>query len=362
MEILILSCRLGMGHLAASRALRRQIEQEASVNVREVDIYDLLLPGCGSMLAKSYGKLVAATPSLYNAACHAATESNAAHPALSNSFIRFGVSRLSAWLSAHPADAIIATYSLSARLAALWKRQRNSSLPLITCITDVDAHHVWLNRGTDLYLVAAPSTRQQLLEQGVPAANIALTGVPVRPGFYPDPACRQNNSLLLMGGGLGMLPESGEFYRALDQAADVETTVVCGRNQTLFRKLERSCPHLKVLGFVADPAPLMREASLLVSKPGGVTSFEAIQSQTPFLLLPPEMKQEKHNCDFLLDGKMGRLLPAEERKMAPAILTLLRDREQLAAMSVAMRDFRRQLEPEAATRFLAELAASRRAA
>jgi len=79
--------------------------------------------------------------------------------------------------------------------------------------------------------------------------------------------------------------------------------VVTGRNQELRRELaaqDRKHP-TRVLGFVTNMHELMAVADLLITKPGGLTSSEALAMGKPLLILNPIPGQEAANSDFLLE-------------------------------------------------------------
>ena len=354
MKVLILSSKFGMGHLSAARSLAEQIRQSGSGHkVLLADIFDAALPLNSDALARGYGMFVSHSQRLYNVAYQHSTHDRGTDTlSLAE---RYAVRRFAAQMRSLQPDVVIATYSFSARLTALYKRLYHSSLPLVTCITDVGAHQVWLNPETDLYLVAAPETRQCLLQSGVDAQRIAVTGVPVRSRFCPQPELRQENELLLMGGGLGMLPEDEQLYRALSAIEGLHITVLCGKNEALRRRLEGRFANLSAISFTAVPEQYMQRASLLLSKPGGVTTFEAIACELPLLTFMPALRQEQANCRLLLEHDMGMLLHDAPSTAAAQITALLRDRQRLQAMQQAMHRFHAKLQPQAFLDYLGEL-------
>ena len=79
--------------------------------------------------------------------------------------------------------------------------------------------------------------------------------------------------------------------------------VVCGRNEELRRELaveDRKHP-ARVLGFASNMHELMAVADLIITKPGGLTSSEALAMGKPLLILDPIPGQEAANSDFLLE-------------------------------------------------------------
>ena len=95
-----------------------------------------------------------------------------------------------------------------------------------------------------------------------------------------------------------------EILTELDKVAEpFQTVVVTGRNQELRRSLvtcDRKHPtHL--LGFASNMHELMAAADLIISKPGGLTTSEALAMGKPLLIVNPIPGQEAANSDFLLE-------------------------------------------------------------
>jgi processive 1,2-diacylglycerol beta-glucosyltransferase len=161
--------------------------------------------------------------------------------------------------------------------------------------------------------VAAEETKASLVARGAKAENVVVTGIPIALKFsaLPNPrAVRKNYGLrddlpvlLVLGGGFGMGPVA-RILAALDKIErDFQTLVVAGRNEKLRRDL--ACGDYRhptrVLGFATNMHELMAVADLIVTKPGGLTSSEALALGKPLFILNPIPGQEAANSDFLLE-------------------------------------------------------------
>jgi processive 1,2-diacylglycerol beta-glucosyltransferase len=140
-----------------------------------------------------------------------------------------------------------------------------------------------------------------------------VTGIPVAAKFSSKPdakAVRKQYGLrddlpvlLVLSGGFGMGPVA-EILTELDKASgQFQTLVVTGRNEELRRKLatqNRKHP-THVLGFSTNMHELMAVADLIITKPGGLTTSEALALGKPLFILNPIPGQEAANSDFLLE-------------------------------------------------------------
>ena len=138
----------------------------------------------------------------------------------------------------------------------------------------------------------------------------------------------------------------GEILAELDKVErPFQTVVVTGRNQELRRELaaqDRKHP-TQVLGFATNMHELMAVADLLITKPGGLTSSEALAMGKPLFILNPIPGQEAANSDFLLEhGAAAKVNRVED---LPYRIEQLLGSRKLAEMARAAKALGR---PEAA--------------
>jgi processive 1,2-diacylglycerol beta-glucosyltransferase len=242
-------------------------------------------------------------------------------------------------------------------LGQLKFKQRLKPSPLtVSIVTDFEAHALWMERTVDLYCVAAEETRARLLARQVPADQVVVTGIPIASKFSSKvdaAAVRRSLGLrddlpviLVLGGGFGMGPVAQILQELHRVATPLQIVVVCGRNAELRRELavqDRRHP-THVLGFVTNMHELMAVAALIVTKPGGLTSSEALAVGRPLFILNPIPGQEAANSDFLLEH--GAAAKANQVADLPFRLEKLLNSPKLAELTKAARGLGR---PGAAT-------------
>ena len=221
MNVLILTGKFGMGHLSAARALQEQLGQDGH-HVEIVDLFEYALPGQASARYWWFNVLVTYGGVFYNL-YHDLTANNTGDSR--GDELLGGLAQL---LEECRPDVVLSTHPICSAAMAQYKEEGLSGLPLLTCVTDVTCHSEWIHAGTDCYLVAEEAVRQGFIAKGVDPRTIVVSGIPVSGRFRP--ARRESTrrrELLIMGGGLGLMPRRDSFYQALDALPGVGLCRAC---------------------------------------------------------------------------------------------------------------------------------------
>jgi processive 1,2-diacylglycerol beta-glucosyltransferase len=211
-------------------------------------------------------------------------------------------------------DVVLCTHYLPLETLGDLRKKRDGLRPFaVSVVTDFEAHALWMHPCVDLYCVAAEETKARLVARGATPANIVVTGIPISAKFSARLDARTVRKtlglrddqpvLLVPSGGFGMGPV-GNILSGLDRVErQFQIIVVTGRNTNLRRDLAaRDYKHpTHVLGFVTNMHELMTVADLILTKPGGLTSSEALAMGRPLFIFNPIPGQEAANSDFLLE-------------------------------------------------------------
>ena len=331
MNVLIFTGKFGMGHVFAAQAVREEIlRRDPTACVTVVDVIEECFPQMRRLVYGCFDFTVNYCSGVYNLLNRMAGRFRC------TPVKRTMVQKLEQLLYRTKADLVISTLPLSSQYVSAYKKYTGSQIPLYTYITDISAHSEWIAPHTNCYFVGDESTRRQLLELGVPGAQIVVNGIPVRQDFRIHSGDKSGRKeLLVMGGGLGLIPHAEEFLSALAASPEVHVTVITGKNETLRRELEKTYPTFEIVGFTSRVAEYMARADLLLTKAGGITTFEAIHSGTPLCLLRPFLLQEEANAAYVQAQGFGKVLWNKSRE-AQDILDLLCDQETLDDMKQRM--------------------------
>jgi processive 1,2-diacylglycerol beta-glucosyltransferase len=167
----------------------------------------------------------------------------------------------------------------------------------------------------------------------------------------------------LMGGGLGIAPVE-RMLRALNSArVPLAAVVVAGRNARIGRRLSETAEGVEYpvrsLRFVDNVYDYMHAADLLVTKPGGLTTAEALVAQIPMVLCKPLPGQEERNARVLVEaGAAVRMRRVAE--LAAVVEELLADATWRGQMTAAARRIGRPNSAGEAAAMIARLVESRK--
>jgi processive 1,2-diacylglycerol beta-glucosyltransferase len=351
MKVLIITATAGGGHLAAASAIEgawRALRPHDTVEL--LDIVQLFSPLHRKVHADGYGVLVEKAPELWGLLFSKTDDPKvvARLNKLGRAFTGPSSLKLERHVRRAKPDVVICTHYGPIAILDQMRGQTRPLTPFVaSVVTDYEAHALWMGESVGLYCVGAEATCARLSARGAERSHLAVTGIPIANKFASPVDAAEVRArcglrddqpvVLLLSGGFGWGPIS-ETLAELDKVeARFQTIVVCGRNARLRREVaaqERRHP-THVLGFVSNMNELMAASSLVITKPGGLTTAEALASGLPMVIIKPIPGQEAANSDFLLQAgaaiKVGRI-----EEMSIRIGELLGSRK-LAAMARAAR-------------------------
>jgi processive 1,2-diacylglycerol beta-glucosyltransferase len=369
MRVLIATVTAGGGHLAAAAALEEAWRTaRPSDTLETVDLIKFFSPLHRKVHEDGYLKLVEHAPEIWGMVFKKTDDPKRAQrlARLKRAFPSSSRGRFERHIKNFRPDVVLCTHYLPLETLGELKRKPGPKAEtrteecggpfVVSVITDFEAHALWMADCVDLYCVAAEETKARLVARGASAGTIVATGIPISARFSakPDPkAIRKALGLrddlpvlLVLSGGFGMGPV-GEILTELDRvSSEFQTVVVTGRNAELRRELageDRKHP-THVLGFASNMHELMAIADLIITKPGGLTTSEALAIGKPLFILNPIPGQEAANSDFLLER--GAAAKANRTEDLPFRIEQLLGKPKLVHMARAAKALGR---PAAAT-------------
>jgi processive 1,2-diacylglycerol beta-glucosyltransferase len=249
-------------------------------------------------------------------------------------------------------DVILCTHFMPAGVISWLIANGKLEARLGVVVTDFHFHAFWITRAFNWYFVAQEEDRIHMEALGLPADRIEATGIPVESAFAApvdreavlrrhglDPA---KPMVLVAGGSLGLSPATAVVRQLLQVKRDFQAVVVCGKNEEMQASVRALISgreaDFRVFGYTCEMADFMGAASVLMSKPGGMTTAEALARGVPMMILDPIGGQEERNSDVLLEA--GAALKCSEVTLVGHKLRRLLDepglRERMAANARAL--------------------------
>ncbi len=227
-------------------------------------------------------------------------------------------------------------------------------IPLVSVVTD-PSYGFWKGWACDdvtLYLVASDGARQQLIDYGIPSERIKISGMPVHPKFaYPgEEAARaarraldldpEKFTVFVNAGweGGGNVPQI--FRELVRGKLDVQAIFLAGRNDELKNEVEslatKAAFPVRVIGYSEHVEELMGAANVMISKLGGLTTFEALACRLPIIAdtITPPMPQEAGTASMIAKRGAGILLERAS-DIVPVIRRMVEDTAHYSAMRAA---------------------------
>ena len=362
------------GHYAAAMAVEQALRRcDGSIESMMLDSFNHTNPVLSKVTLHGYLAMLKAAPEIWEF-MYDNPEFKQRTAKIRELLNRGNSKKLHQVLTDFAPDVIVCTQAFSCGVVASWKRATgNRKLALVGVLTDFVAHRYWADEEVDLYIAPNSETKESLLIQGVPANRIRVTGIPIAASFAQPGnknAALKNLGLkadvpkiVVMGGSLGLGPIKSVIRKLDTLPQPFDMIVVTGKNKRLRNELlDRRRPRrhtTKVLGFVENMHELMELAEVLVTKPGGITTAEALSKYVPMIIINPIPGQEEKNAQFLLAHRAA-VHAVKAGDVAQYVDEFLRDPEKLRRLRAGARALGRpQAAHETARAILDVLAAKR---
>jgi len=218
-------------------------------------------------------------------------------------------------------DTIVCTQAFPCGMVADYKRAYGADIKVVGVLTDYAPHSFWINDGVDYYIVPSNEAKERFMMKGVPGDNIKVYGIPIRSKFSTQldkDALTQAMGLdpdvptiLVMGGGQGLGPIRSVVKALMKIDMPLQMIVLTGINKKLMKwlgkqdakkrqpKVHRN-KKLIFYEYANNVDELMEVATLIITKPGGMTTSECLSKGLPMVIVNPLPGQEMRNTDFLL--------------------------------------------------------------
>lgn len=321
-KILITYASYGSGHKTVANYIYEYFKEHGDYDVKIVDVMDYASP-IGKINLKLFNmifkfqfslpatigyelsdnKIVTAPYKIYTKAC--------LNKKLQKDFLEYNP------------DLLIATHFFGGIMMGSINKKYHTKTKIITIITDYSSNCMWLqnHKYEDYIVVSNEIVKQEVLKFGVDEKKICPFGIPLSSKFKVTDDkekiklkynIKNNKPIILFfgGGSMGSSFTYNYLKTLLKLKLDINIIFVAGKNVELQNKvndlvMKENTPNITVLGFTNDVSNLLNIATLVITKPGGLSVTEALEMKTPMILIPGNGGQENYNANYVTKNKFG---------------------------------------------------------
>jgi len=319
MKVLICSVTAGEGHNSTAKAIRAAAERlgmECSV----IDTYKEASPTTAKIIANGYLFVSGKAQKVFGAGYRLAEKRHGGTDKLSVArvFNKQFTDEIGKYIEDYAPDAIIFTHSLSGLILDIMKEKQGLTTKTVGILTDFTFHPYWEDcLLCDYVITPSAALLPQARLKGFEDSQVMPFGIPIGEQFsqiIPKAEARERfgldpemTTVLLMGGsmGHGSLSTVVKKIDRMEAPEDIQIISVCGNNRSEYEKIERYKEEARRtivnFGFSKCVDVLMDAADMIVTKPGGLTTSEALAKRLPMVIVNAIPGQEARNTTFLLN-------------------------------------------------------------
>lgn len=326
MKVLLLTVTAGQGHNQAAKSLCENLSA-AGIENTYMDVFEYISPVIKEALAKGYIISAKRFSKLYGKFYRLAENGGNRERRMNKIAGRVMAQKLIGYIEETSPDVIVCTHVFAALLITAIKHKINPSIKTMGIVTDFTIHPYWEDTDIDWYITASELLNHQAEKRGIPKDRLLPIGIPIKPEFAtrtPKTEARailgleNKKTVLVMSGSMGY-GKVGKVIEDIDAIPlDFQIVSVCGFNERLKRHIDRKKLNKSIvnLGFTDKVSLYMDAADCIITKPGGLTTSEALAKGVPIIMVNPIPGQEDRNVEFLLNNgaalKVSKTFNADE--------------------------------------------------
>lgn len=365
MNILIFSASTGGGHNRASNAMKEYFSKVDDNTVKIIDALEYSSKVMNFVITKGYKGLAMNLPELYGRLYHESDkESENILNDLLDFFVEKMAEVLIEAINKEKPDIIISTHAFVTTMLSKLKVANKISIPVVAIVTDFEPHRTYINVKIDAYITATQDTADTMVNKyGVDESIIYPYGIPIFERFYERNPKRIKETykqlgfsedkftILIMAGSFGVKDILKIYENLASIDFDYQIIVITGKNKRLYdafskmlnkkvdsfdiyqisdyidklpdsnlfkslfnqsdaykkAKTETYKKHLraqkptKLFYYIDNVDDYMHISDMIITKPGGLTTSEAIACELPLAIFQAFPGQEEDNANFLVD-------------------------------------------------------------
>lgn len=314
MRVLVLTITAGQGHNQVANSLCDYLREEG-IEALCVDTFEYINPVLKELVSHGYLMSTKRMPKVYGKVYRFAEKrdsegSDSRIIKITNSIL---AKKLVRFVEDYKPDVIVCTHVFAALLVSYVANKIHEDIKTVGIITDFTIHPFWEDTDNDYYITANELLTNQARKKDLNEEKIIPIGIPINPKFAvrrtKDEARAElgigdMRTVLVMSGSMGY-GKIERMIKRLDMSEmEFQIISVCGNNEKLKKKIDKMKLRRKIynFGFTDKVDVLMDASDCIVTKPGGLTTSEALAKGLPMIMANPIPGQEDRNIEFLLNN------------------------------------------------------------
>jgi len=317
MKVLILSIKAGYGHHSTGKAIE-ECFKEHGCECLMLDTFEYINRFLCDGIQDGYLLLTKYMKDAYGKAYSILDKREEPFEKFSPTAVisKFISKKLVKFVEDFNPDVVIGTHSYAAVLMTILAERGFLNCPTVGIVTDFTVHPFWESTKLDAYVVPDSMLTASAKRKGIPKEKVVPTGIPVKKSF----SVKNNKSQMREKLGLKDIPTvlvmmgSMGFGNIIDivHSLDVfeeefQMVCICGNNEKARKNIDEIMWRKNVvnLGFTTNVDEYMDASDIIVTKPGGLTTSEAMAKGLPMILINPIPGQEERNINLLVNAGVG---------------------------------------------------------
>lgn len=358
MKVLILSTGTGEGHNSAAKAVKEQFDKN-NIPCVMADALDF-----ASEKAAVYGRKVYIWSTEKNLFGRAYKAGRVISSAKRKSPVYFAnalyAGKLCDYINQNGFDTVVMPHLFPAEAVTYMMKHHQTRVRTYFIATDYTCIPFTEETNPDYFFIPHEELAPEFVKRGIPEEKLAPLGIPVSERFVSLPSreeCRERlgiapdkKCVLIMTGSMGYGNVESMVAKLWERTGeDACIYVMGGTNEKLkaaLRKTYEKEKRVVVLDFTDRAQEYMAAADVLFTKPGGLTSTEAVAAGVPLVHTHPIPGCEERNAAFFTERGMS-VSDKEEDEVIRKGLELLESKTLREQMRAAQKKYGK---PEAARR------------
>lgn len=323
-KIAILYASFGGGHKSTANSIKAVVEKNNNVEVQILDYFEYFNKLINTISVNFYNNLINMPENVYKIMYESSGNGKYFSHFLSDLFKLTGI-KLIKYFKKFTPDIVICTHPFATIACSYLKKKDKFNFVLANILTDFEIHNLWFNshKYIDYFFVSSDEMKKDLIANDVSSKKIHITGIPIREGFskeydkshiYEKLKLNPANPTVtfFMGGGQGIAPKEIYDYINIvcEKLSNFNIILISGKNEKIYSKTKEILediqnPNIHLYSYLENIPEIMFISKFIISKPGGLTTSEALASGTPMLIILPIPGQEIANIKYLEKHKAG---------------------------------------------------------